>query len=228
MLAPVGVEVLVDPVGHPQQGQLPQRGEVSGAEVVRERRVDLVRLVDVAVRHPPPERLWRHVDELHLVGAADDLVGDGLLLPYPGDGLHDIAQRLQVLDVDRRDDVDAGRQQLLHVLPALGVAGAGDVGVGELVDQHHLGAPGQDGVDVHLREGGVPVLQILAPDLLQAVQHHLGARPVVVLHERDHAVGAAFDPPVRLGEHRVRLADAGCRTEVDPKFAACHVHPSKR
>jgi hypothetical protein len=27
---------------------------------------------------------------------------------------------------------------------------------------------------------------------------------------------------VRLGQHRVRLADARCRTEVDPKLAASH------
>ena len=66
------------------------------------------------------------------------------------------------------------------------------------------------------------VLELPARDLLQAVQHHLGARPAVVLDEGDDAVGAPLDAAVRLGEHRVRLADARCRAEVDPKLAACH------
>ncbi len=54
VLAPVFLKVLVDPVRHPQQGQLAQRGEVPGPEVVREGGVDLVGLVDVAVRHAAP------------------------------------------------------------------------------------------------------------------------------------------------------------------------------
>ena len=49
-----------------------------------------------------------------------------------------------MLDVERGADVDAGGEQLLDVQVALGVAAAGRVGVGELVDQHQLraGAPG--------------------------------------------------------------------------------------
>jgi hypothetical protein len=47
----------------------------------------------------------------------------------------DVVERLDVLDVDGGDDVDAGVQQLFDVLPPLLVAGAGCVGVGELVDE---------------------------------------------------------------------------------------------
>ena len=57
-----------------------------------------------------------------------------------------------MLDVERRDDVDAGVEQLLDVLPALLVAAAGHVGVGQLVDEHPFRAAGEDGVDVHLLE----------------------------------------------------------------------------
>ena len=149
---------------------------------------------------------------------ADDLVGDGLPLPYAGDRLDDVAQRFQVLDVDGGDDVDAGGEQLLDVLPALGVAGAGDVGVGEFVDQGDCGRRGQHGVDVHLGEDGAAVLECRGGGSLQPSQHHLGVRPAVVLHESDDAVGAPLDAAVRLGEHRVRLADARCRAEVDPSL----------
>ena len=37
--------------------------------------------------------------------------------------------------------------------PALGVARPGHVGVGQLVDERHLGPAGQHGVDVDLLEG---------------------------------------------------------------------------
>ena len=56
--------------------------------------------VDVAVRHAPAQRLGRHVDELDLVGAAHDVVGDRLALLDAGDLLDDVVQRLEVLDVD--------------------------------------------------------------------------------------------------------------------------------
>ena len=81
---------------------------------------------------------------------------------------------------------------------------------------------GEHRVHVHLGEDGAPVLQLPARDLLQAVQHHLGARPAVVLDEADHAVRAPLDPAVRLGQHRVGLADARRRAEVDPELAASH------
>jgi hypothetical protein len=52
-----GMQVLVHPVRHPQQRQLAQGGLVAGAEIVGEDRIDLVRLVDVAVGHPAAQRL---------------------------------------------------------------------------------------------------------------------------------------------------------------------------
>jgi hypothetical protein len=213
-------QVFVDPVGDPQERQLAQGGEVAGAEVVREGRVDLVVLVDVAVRHAAAQRLGGHVDQFELVGAADHLVGDGLALAHPGYRLDDVAERLQVLDVDRGDDVDACLEQCLDVLPALGVPGAGDVGVRKLVDEGDGGVALQDRLDVHLGEGGAAVLDRAAGHLFEAVQHHLRARPAVVLDEGDDAVGTALHPAVGLGEHRVRLADARCRPEVDPESSA--------
>ena len=140
----VVLQRVVDAVGDPQQRQLAQRRQVAGAEVVAERGVDLVGGVDVAVGQPSTQRLGRHVDELDLVGGPHDAVGNGLALADPGDPLDDVVERVEVLDVDGGDDVDAGGEQLVDVLPPLVVARPGGVGVGELVDQDQLGpaAPG--------------------------------------------------------------------------------------
>ena len=70
---------------------------------------------------------------------ADDLVGHRLALRDAGDPLDHVVERLEVLDVDRRDHVDPGVEQLVDVLPALLVARPGHVGVRELVDQRDLG-----------------------------------------------------------------------------------------
>ena len=94
---------LLDPVGDPQQGQFAQRAEVAGAEVVGQRGVDPLGRVDVAVGHPAADRLGRHVDELELVGPPDDVVGHGFALRDPGDLGDHVVERLEVLDVERRD-----------------------------------------------------------------------------------------------------------------------------
>ena len=152
------LERLVDPVGHPHQRELAEGAEVPVPEVVGQRGVDLLGRVDVAVGHPAPQRLRGLVDELDLVGRAHHRVGDRLALLDAGDLLDHVVHRLEVLDVDGRDHVDAGLQQLLDVLPALLVAGPGHVRVRQLVDQRDLRAAGQDRVDVHLLERRPAVL----------------------------------------------------------------------
>ena len=76
----VRLEALVDPVGDPEQRELAERAEVAGPEVVAERRVDPLGGVDVAAGEPRADRLDGEVDELELVGAPHDLVGDRLAL----------------------------------------------------------------------------------------------------------------------------------------------------
>ena len=105
---------------------------------------------------------------------------------------HDVVERLEVLDVDVGDDVDAGVQQFLDVLPALLVPRAGHVRVRELVDQRDLGPAGEDRVEVHLRELGTPVVDRRAWEDLEALQQRRGVRAAVRLDERDHHVRAAF------------------------------------
>jgi len=117
VVGPVAPHPLVDPVGQPEQRELAQGGEVADPEVVGEGGVDLLGAVHVAVGHPSPQRLGRHVDQLDLLGPADDLVGHRLALDDPRDRLDGIVERLQVLDVDGRDDVDPCVEQLVDVLP---------------------------------------------------------------------------------------------------------------
>jgi len=113
---------VVDPVGHPEEGELSQGAEVAGAEVVPECCIDAFGGIDVAVGHAPPDGLGSHVHELDLVGPPHDRVGDRLLLRDARDLLDDVVDRFEVLDVQRRDHRDPGVEERLDVLPPLLVA----------------------------------------------------------------------------------------------------------
>jgi hypothetical protein len=215
----VGLQLVVDPAGHPQDGQLAQGAQVAGAEVVGQRGVDALGRVDVAVGHAAPQRLGSHVDQLDLLGGPHHLVGDRLARPHAGDALDHVGDRLEVLDVERGDHVDARVQQHLDVLEALGVAGAGDVGVGQLVHQRHLGPAGQHCVEVHLRQHRPPVLDHAAGHHRQVALLLGRLDPTVRLHEADHHVGAALPAAAPLVEHGEGLAHARSRAQVDAQAA---------
>ncbi len=222
VFGPVPVELFVDLVRDPQQRDLPQRGEVAHPEVVRQRRVDLLGSVDVTVRHPPAQRLRCHVDQLHLVGLADDLVGHRFPLRHPGNRLDDVVERLHVLDVDVGDDVDTRLKELLDVLPALCVAAAGDVGVRELVDKRNRGPAFEHGVHVHLGERRTAVGDLPTRDDFQPLEQRDRLGTTVGLDEADDHVGTPFPTPVRLVKGGKGLAHARRRAEVDTQGSPTH------
>ena len=220
LIGPVALQGDLDLVGQPEQRHLPEGGEVARLEVVGHRRVDLLRGVHVAVRHPAAQRLRGDVDQLHLLGAAHHPVRDGLLLPHAGDPLDHVVERLEVLDVHRGQHGDPRLEQVLDVLPALGVPRARGVGVGELVDQHHLGGAGEHRVDVQLGQLDAPVRHRPAGQDLEALDHRRRPAPPVGLDQPGHDVGAPLRAAVGLAEHGVGLADPGGRAQVDPQLAA--------
>ena len=103
------------------------------------RRADFFRHVDLAGVQAREQIVGRQVDELDLVGLVEDAVRHRLALLDAGDLRDQIVQALEMLDVERGPDVDAGVEQLLDVLPTLRMARRGiaadEVGVGELVDE---------------------------------------------------------------------------------------------
>ncbi len=219
---PVALQTGVHLVGQPEQGELPQRGQVPDPEVVGQRGVHLLGLVDIAVGHPAAQRLGRHVDELDLVGSADDLVGHGLALDDAGDRRHHVVERFEVLDVDRRDHVHAGVEQDADVLPALLVAGAGGIGVGEFVHQGDVGVAGKDRIKVHLLQHCVLVGDRTPGNHLQTLKEGGGVRAAMGLAEADDHVRAPLGPAMTLVEHGDGLAHTRGCPEVDPKPAATH------
>src|SRR3546814_3970799 len=63
-------------------------------------------------------------------------------------------------DVCSSDLVDAGVEQLLDILPTLGMTAARRIGVRQLVHQYERGAAAEDGIDVHLGQRAAEIFEL--------------------------------------------------------------------
>ena len=179
---------------------------------------------------PLPEVLGRQID-------VDDLVGlgqDGIRQPFPDLDAHgaldDVVEALEMLDVHGRDDVDPRGEDVLNVLVSLRVPAAGDVGVGQLVDERDLRLAGEDGVHVHLFHGDAAIFLPAPGDDFQPAGELGDLRPAVRFEQADDDVDASALQPVTFLEHLVGLADAGAIAEIDlqPPVPRTADHPQKR
>ena len=114
-----------------------------------------------------------------------------------------------MLDVERGPDVDAGSQQLVDVLPALGMAAAGHIGVGVFVDQQQARPARERRVEVELLHDLIAVDDRLARQDVEAFDQLLGLAPAVRLDQAGHNVAPTRFLGAGGGEHGVGLADAG-------------------
>src|SRR6185436_10825800 len=114
-------------------------------------------------------------------------------------------------NVDRRDDVDTGGEELVDVLPALLVLRTGHVRVGEFVDQHLLRLATKDRVDVHLFERGAAIFEGATGHDLEVAELFGSLGSAVGLDVADDNIGAPGVPAARFVQHREGLPDAGGR-----------------
>src|SRR5215475_9954902 len=107
------------------------------------------------------EKLFRRqIDQLDLIGFVEDVVRQGLALAHAGELRDEIVEALEMLYVDRRPDADPRFEQLLDVLPSLGMAhgrlAACEIGVGKLIDEQNVGMALERGVEVEFLAGDAP------------------------------------------------------------------------
>ena len=202
------------------QDERTQRREVLHREEAVERLVDAVGAVHEAARDALAQRRRAQVDELDLVGLVQQPVRERLAHLDAGQRADAAAEALEVLDVDRRPDVDAALQEEIDVVVALGPRRAGRVGVRELVDDRDARPALDQPVDVGLRLG--PAARPVVHDgrVLEAARPLLGRDAPVRLEVADHDVGALLRGQARVAEHLVGLADAGGRAQVDAQESA--------
>ena len=206
----VACDLLVDAVGEPRQSEVTEAAEHRRTEQVRPCGVEALRRVDVPVGEPPAQRLGAHVDQFDLCVRGEEGVRHEPRRFHTGEHGDRAVQRRQVTDVERRDDVDtAGENSIDGFPPWVFVAAP----VSELVDEHDPRLPPEDQPDIQF---GITVDAGGRRDPFQRNVATLPRWAVVDVQHADHDVGAAVGTTKSLLDHRVRLADAGRRSEVEP------------
>ena len=143
---------MLDLLGHLAQRDLAQRRQVLDLEEVVQRRGHALARVDLALGRRSMSVSGVRSTSTTSSARREHAVGEGLAHAGAGQLGHLVVEALQVLHVHGGEDVDAGVEDVLDVLEALGVLGAGRVGVRQLVDQAELGCALEDRRQVHLLE----------------------------------------------------------------------------
>ncbi len=224
----------IDTIGRPAQREFAQRHQVRLAEEAFDRRADLAGHVDLALLQALQQIIRGQVDQLDLVGLVEHVVRDRLALAGARNLRDQVVQAFEVLDVERRPDIDTGVTEFRNVLPALGVAwrrlAFDQVRVRQFVDQQDLGVTLQRDVEVEFLAHHAAIADRLQRQGFQRFEHALGFAPAVRLDVTDHDVGPRRPGRNRRLEHRVGLADPRRRSEEDtqppaarPRFIGLHL-----
>ena len=218
----VAAHIVTHMLGGAAQGDFAQGNQIALAEKILGGPFGLLGQIDLAGLEALQQFVGGHVHQDQLIGIVQHGVGHRLVDADAGDGAHRAVEAFQVLHIERGPDVHAGAQQFLHILPALGVARARRVAVGQLVQQQHL-RPGLEGrVDIKLPQHLAAVRHLPQRQLWQAFKQFPGFAPAMGLHQPDqHRL------PCRLGtlgrlQHGKGLAHAGAGAKVDAQLAARH------
>ncbi|MNS54019.1 hypothetical protein D3C72_867980 [compost metagenome] len=209
LFAQTSHQLIVHRLGRTAQGQFAQRRQVLDLEEVVRGQPRRLGHIDLALGQTLAQLLGGDVHHFDVVGARQGAVGHALALAHAGDAQHHVRQAFQMLDVQRGPDVDPGVQDLLHVLPPLGMTRSGRVGVGVFIDQQQAGAARHGAVQVELQQGPVAIGDGAAGHDLQPAQQAHGLLAAVGLdHADDDIIALGFAAP-RGAQHLVGLADAG-------------------
>ena len=159
-----------------------------------ERALGLLRHVDLSLLEPLDQIVGRYVDKLDGVGSIEDRVRHRLAHPDARDLRHHVVQTFDVLDVERRIDVDPLAQQLLDIEVAFRVPAASDIGVSEFVDESELRIAGDKAVQVHLLEMAVLISGGAAWNDFKVFQQRFSLFAAVSLDHADDDIHAFFEP----------------------------------
>src|SRR5205085_597323 len=134
-------------------------------------------------------------------------------------------QAFDMLDVDRRVDIDAAVQQLFDVEIALGMPASFGVGVSELIDERDLRPASNDGIEVYFLKLVPLVFEPAARNDFKAAEEGLRLLAPVSLHHAHHDIIAVFLPGAGLVQHLVGLADPRRRADEYSELAGAHLLP---
>ena len=220
VLAEIIDHLIVDALGGSAQGEFAQRREIAGREKILRRELGRLGNIDLSLAEALEEFVRRDVDENDIGGLGQHAVGHGLAHAHAGDARDHIGETLEMLDVERGPDVDAGLEQFLDILPPLRVAAVRRVGVGEFVDDDQLGLARQRRVYVEFLDDLAAIIDFSTRKNLQVLGERLRLLASMGFDETDEDIDAIGAARAGALQHRIGLADAGRRAEKNAQPAA--------
>ena len=208
----IDLNVFLDAIGGAAQRELAQRHEIALAEEISRRALDLLGHVDLARLEALQQLVGGHVDQHDVVGLVEKRIGNGFPHPDAGDAADDVVQALQMLDVERREDIDTACEQFVDVLPALRMPRARRVGVRQLVDQDQCGMARERGIEIEFLDRCALDIERSGGRLLETISNAAVSR------------GRAFPgPPITTSRFRARSVCARAASR-----RSCRRRPTRR
>src|SRR5262245_33427693 len=194
---------------------------------MRQRPFRLLGDIDLSLLETLDQIVGREIDQLDGISAVEDGVWDGLAYAHMGNLSNDVIEAFDVLNVDRRINVDAMAGNLFDVEIALRMSATGRVGVSKLIDKNNLRSAFENGVEVHFLEPLPLIINAPTRDDLETLEQRFRFLAPVGLDDADDDVVPVPPPGTGRLQHLVGLADAGRRTDEDPDLADAPLLPPR-
>ena len=209
----VAEQLFVDALRGAPQREFTQGGQIAGRKKIPQGALGLLGHINLAVAQPLDQVFRRNVDGLDVARIVEDRIRHGLAHADPRDLRNDAVEAFDMLDVERRIDVDSGRDEFFDIHVALGMTAARRIGMGEFIDENERGLARQDRVEVHFLERVAFIADGPARHDLETVEQGLGLGPAMGFDDTRSDVEALAQFGARGLEHRVGFPDAGCGAE---------------
>ena len=216
----IGSQRAVHCLGHVLQRKFAKCDQVAATKEVGKGFFRTIDTVDIPAAHAGLQCLRRQVGHHDLVCALHQPIRHSLANRNPGDALDSRRNALNMLHVHRGENIDVGCEHVEHILIALSVFAAFNVGMSELVDQDDLRPTRQNAVEVHLFEDDTLVFNLLPRNFFELVCKFGSARPAVGLDDSNYDIFSALMTANRLAQHVVCLAHPGSVAEKKLEGAA--------
>ena len=180
----------------------------------------LLRQIDFALAQAIHQLDGREVDQFQFIGPIEHGIRQCLTDDDAGDLRDDVIEAFDVLHVERGVDVDAGREQFVHVLPAFRVPKSVGVGVCQFIDEDEPRLPSQRRIEIEFAEHDAAVGDLFMRKLFETLEQRFRVVPAVRLDVPDHHVDPIGTRSLRGFEHRVGFADARRVAEENLELAA--------
>src|SRR5205823_1380983 len=125
-----------------------------------------------------------------------------------------------VLNVAGCEDIDSRFEQLLRVLPTLGMARAGRIRMRKFVYKHDLRMPGENAINVHLLQLHAAIVDLFPRGDRQSCEQRIRLRAAMSFNIADHQIAPRLQLALCGFQHRVGLANARAHAEENLEASA--------